>query len=58
MNKETVLAHFTTAHEAAIARGDLDAAAKIEVLRAYFTDSEFREQVQDTLWFITKNKGA
>lgn len=41
---------FNAAHVAAIARGDLEGAAKIEVSREYFTNAEFRKTLQDYLW--------
>lgn len=57
MTNEAARAIFTAAHEAAIARNDLEAAAKLEVIREYFTNEAFRANLQQHVWDINQKTG-
>lgn len=47
---------FNTAANAAIARGDHNAAADIEIVREYLTNPDFRKALSDYVWEINTAK--
>lgn len=43
---------------AASAKGDLDAVAKFEVAREYFSNGEFKAALQDYVWALSTERAA
>lgn len=54
MTTEQAREVFTKAADAAAAKGDKDACARIEVAREYFTNPAFAQALRDYLWSIRK----
>lgn len=45
---------FTAAIASATDAGELDQAAELEICRAYFTDSQARQDIADAVWAARK----
>lgn len=48
---------FDKVRDAAVAKGDLEAAARIELAREYFTNPAFAKALSDYVWQQTGGEG-
>lgn len=54
MSNQDIRAGFNQMIQAALAAGDNDAVARMEVAREYFTNPAFKAGLQDHIWNITQ----
>lgn len=53
----TIRRQFDKVRDAAVAKGDLDAAARIELAREFFTNPAFAKALADHVWQQTGGEG-
>lgn len=56
MSTTEIRAGFNQMIQAALAAGDHDAVARMEVAREYFTNSAFKAAFQDEVWKINQSR--
>lgn len=54
MTATEIRAEFDKVRDAAAAKGDADAVARIELAREYFTNPAFRKALEDHVWETTR----
>lgn len=54
MTAAAIRAEFNKVRDAAAAAGNVDAVARIELAREYFTNADFRKFVEDAVWQINE----